>query len=64
MNEIKAEAGERFAELAAVAREEEEKSERLRQSCVEGSVFSFFRSLLSTSYIKMSHLTSLTRLAD
>ena len=41
MNVIEVEAGDHFAKVAAAAREEEEKSERLRLSCIEGSLVSF-----------------------
>ena len=60
MNVIEVEAGDHFAKVAAAAREEEEKRERLRLSCIEGSlVSSFFLFLLSAKSSCVIVLTDL-----
>ena len=57
MNVIEVEAGDHFAKVAAAAREEEEKSERLRLSCVEGSLDYFLFLVPVISRVNLCHCT-------
>ena len=57
MNVIEVEAGDHFAKVAAAAREEEEKSERLRLSCIEGSLVSFLFFVPLISKVILCHCT-------